>query len=337
MQEPRPEAVHHVLDAASGLEAVIVIDDTTLGPAFGGIRIARYPSLAAAEEDAAGLARAMTWKCSLAELAGGGGKGVVRADGLVDRRAACARLGAAVEALGGVFRTAGDLGTTAADLDAIASATRFVARESVVGDLGDATALGVVAAVRAVAARLGCADLRDVTVSVQGLGSIGAAVACRLARAGARPFVADVDPAAVERVARVADVQPLSAGSLLARPVDVLVPCARGGVIDESVAAALPARAIVGGANRVLATPRAGEILWRRGVLHAPDFVANAGAVIRGGLAMLRGAPGSDEEIERIGARVAALLDEARERGEPPEVVAERRARARIAAASRAS
>jgi leucine dehydrogenase len=332
-----PEAVHRLTQAACGLEAVIVIDDTTLGPAFGGIRIASYPSLAAAEQDAAGLARAMTWKCALAELDGGGGKAAVRADRLTDRRAACAALGAAVEALGGKFLTAGDLGATAADLAAVASRTRFVAREEETGDLGDATAIGVVAAVRAVAARLGARDARDLVVSVQGLGHIGAAVARRLAAAGVRPLVADLDAAAVERVARTADVRPAPVATLLEQPVDVFVPCAGGGVVDERIAAVLPARAVIAGANRILASARAGEILWRRGVWCAPDFVTNAGAVIRGGLAMLRGTPGRDDEIERIGGRVASLFDEAAERDEPPEVVAVRRARARIAAARQSS
>src|SRR5688572_18652970 len=64
-------------DPASGLHAVLAVDDVTLGPAVGGIRTRAYASLADAVEDAARLARAMTIKTALAGVDAGGGKIVV--------------------------------------------------------------------------------------------------------------------------------------------------------------------------------------------------------------------------------------------------------------------
>lgn len=66
-----------VRDAPSGLRAVVAIDSTRRGPAFGGIRRRHYESEAAAVADACSLARAMSRKCALADLAAGGAKTVV--------------------------------------------------------------------------------------------------------------------------------------------------------------------------------------------------------------------------------------------------------------------
>ena len=61
-------------DEATGLRAVLVIDDDTLGPAAGGIRTRPYLSADDAVADARRLARAMTLKCAIAGLNAGGGK-----------------------------------------------------------------------------------------------------------------------------------------------------------------------------------------------------------------------------------------------------------------------
>jgi leucine dehydrogenase len=101
-------------DAASGLEAILVIDDVTLGPAAGGVRTRAYRSPEDALADAAALARAMTVKCALAGLPTGGGKCVVLDHAGLDRARGFRVLGERIAELGGLFRTAGDLGTTAA-------------------------------------------------------------------------------------------------------------------------------------------------------------------------------------------------------------------------------
>jgi leucine dehydrogenase len=160
-------------DAASGLEAILVIDDDTLGPAAGGVRTRSYPSLAEARADAAALARAMTIKCALAGLDAGGGKCVVLDHPGLDRPRAFAELGARIAELGGGFRTAGDLGTTDADLAAMASTCAWVHAGS---DLAGAVARGVVRCIEACAAVRGV-PVAGLAVAIQGCGAIGAAAA----------------------------------------------------------------------------------------------------------------------------------------------------------------
>ena len=61
---------------------------------------------------------------------------------------------------------------------------------------------------------------------------------------------------------------------------DVLVPCALGGVLDRETVPRLQAPVIVGAANNQLAEDAVADELAARGILWAPDFVANAGGII---------------------------------------------------------
>jgi leucine dehydrogenase len=63
-------------------------------------------------------------------------------------------------------------------------------------------------------------------------------------------------------------------------PVDVLAPCALGGVLDHESVPALQAPTIAGAANNQLAAVEVAELLRDRGVLWAPDFVVNAGGIV---------------------------------------------------------
>jgi len=320
---------HHVRDASCGLEAVIVVDDTTLGPAAGGVRTRAYPTPIAAVEDAARLARAMTIKCSLAGLDAGGGKAVVLDHAGLDRPRAFRALGAAIEALGGDFRTAGDLGTRPADLAAMAETTRYVHTDE--RDLAAAVARGLVGCVDA-CVRARYAAWTGLRVAVQGAGAIGAAVARALAAVGAHVFVADLDAARAEALAAAVGGSLAAPSEILELAVDVLVPCAIGSVIDEAVAARVSAWAVCGAANNLLAGERAAQVLHERGVLVVPDVLASAGAVIDGIGASVMHLADRGPLIAGLAATAAALLEESRATGRTTTELAHARARARIAA-----
>jgi leucine dehydrogenase len=317
-------------DAASGLTAVLVIDDLSLGPAAGGVRTRAYPRLADALAEAAGLAQAMTRKCALAGLAAGGAKAVVLDHPGLDRPRAFARLGQFVAELGGVFRTAGDLGTTAADLAAMATTCPYVHVDE--RGLAEAVARGLCGCVAACAAIRG-RGLAGLRVAIQGCGSIGAAAARALRAGGAVLTVADVDAARAARVAAEVEARVVAPDDLLLEDVDVVAPCAIGGVITPAVAASLRAWAVCGAANNILDSREAARVLAARGVLHVPDEVASAGAVIEGIGRSVMGFADRTPLIDGLGATARALLAEAAASGELPVVLAERWARARVAAA----
>src|SRR5439155_1352060 len=100
-----------------------------------------------------------------------------------------------------------------------------------------------------------------------------------LARAGAGLLVADID----ERKRALADelgARWTTPERALTAPVDVVAPCALGGVLDDESVSALQCRVVAGAANNQLADDRIADVLHERGILWAPDFVANAGGIV---------------------------------------------------------
>jgi len=324
-------------DRGTGLRAVLVLDDLSLGPAAGGIRTRAYPSLEAAIAECADLARSMTQKCALAGLAAGGGKGVVVTHPGLDRPAAFALLGRRIEELGGLFRTAGDLGTTDEDLAAMARETRYVHPETPV--LTAAVARGVVRCVEAavrVRAGMGvdaATDLRGLRVAVQGCGAIGAAVARGLADAGATVRVSDVDEARARRLEDELGASVVGPDALLSEDVDVLCPCAVGGVLDRRSAGDVRAWAVVPAANRVFVDDAGEAALASRGILVVPDPISSAGAVVAGIGRSVMGLADPLPLIDALGGTAQDVLLEARRTGALPSAVARARADARVAAA----
>jgi len=66
-----PEKVIRVYDSDIGMEGILCIDNTALGPGKGGMRI----RAGVTPVEVFNLARTMTWKCALADLPFGGAKG----------------------------------------------------------------------------------------------------------------------------------------------------------------------------------------------------------------------------------------------------------------------
>jgi leucine dehydrogenase len=273
----------------SGLFTIVAVHSTVRGPALGGCRVWSYDDARAAMRDALRLSRAMTFKSSVAGLPLGGGKGVVMlpAEGTVTparRRAALQDFGDTVEALGGRYVTAEDVGTSARDMTVIAGVTAHVTglsrRRGGSGDPSPWTALGVEAAIGvSVEAAFGSASLKGRSVAVIGLGHVGSRVARACAKAGADLLVADIDPAKQALAAELGARWTSPEKALLA-DVDVVAPCALGGVLDHDSAPRLRCAVVAGAANNQLADDAVADLLHARGILWAPDFVANAGGII---------------------------------------------------------
>jgi len=321
-------------DDAAGLRAAIVVDDTTLGPGLGGVRLKAYPSEAAAVVECRRLAAAMTLKNAIAEVPFGGAKSVLLDSGAIpDRAALMRRFGAFVAGLGGVYVPGVDMGTTVDDLALIAEAGAAVSCAD--EDPSPWTALGVFAALRAAVAHVtGSDELDGVRVLVQGAGHVGAALARRLAEHGACVLVADVDAARAAALADELGGAAIAPEAVLDTACDVLAPCAVARVVDAAAVERLRCRVVAGAANDMLAEPRCAELLAARGIAYVPEFVANAGGVIQ--IHALR--EGWDEPRLRarllaIGERVRELLADAEREHVTPLAAAHALAERRLAAA----
>ena len=276
-------------DGKSGLRAIIAIHNTSRGPALGGARMWNYADSGAALTDVLRLSRGMTYKSALAGLPFGGGKAVILGDPHRDKSPALFRaLGRYVESLGGRYTVAEDVGIEVADIEQVATETRHVAGVAAggSGDPSPATAYGVFVGIRAaVKYRLG-ADriqgdkLTGVSVAIQGAGHVGYELARHLAGAGADVQIADVDGSRVQRAQGELGAIPLSVDRFLDANVDVLAPCALGGLLNDETIPRIRAPIVAGAANNQLAEGRHGQMLRDRGILYAPDYLINAGGII---------------------------------------------------------
>jgi leucine dehydrogenase len=322
------ERVLALEDAASGLRGFLAIHSTALGPALGGIRISSYKSDDDALNDALRLSRAMTYKTALAELPAGGGKSVVIVRPSLNRPAAFEALGEVIESLGGTYFTGPDVGVTPADLAAVRRTTRHVADETSpeLGNIAEHTAIGVWHGMRA------CLDFRGLKrarVAIQGVGSVGACLARILHHEGFELTIADVNQAHASALARELGATLAQPEEILSAECDVLAPCALGGVLNPVTIPHIRARIVCGCANNVLSQPEDSEELCRREIIYAPDYLVNAGGVIRGGEFYLLGLRDSQPSLARIYDRMMRVLEMARERRCPTSRVADDLAEAR--------
>ncbi|MEM7056214.1 MAG: Glu/Leu/Phe/Val dehydrogenase dimerization domain-containing protein [Pseudomonadota bacterium] len=275
------EQVVFARDAAAGLTAIIAVHNTNLGPGLGGCRIWNYCTEAEAVADALRLSRGMTYKAALAGLALGGGKSVILADRSEKTPAMMRAMGRAVDRLAGRYIVAEDVGATVQDIDLMAQETQHVSgRSGRSGDPSPWTAEGVYLSMQAAAQIRWGTDLNGRTVTVKGLGSVGASLCEKLHAAGAVLKVADIRDDAVRRVCDKTGAEAVAAKAAHAQPAEVFAPCALGAGLNPSTIDDIQAEIICGAANNQLATPSDGYLLLGRSILYAPDYLVNAGGVI---------------------------------------------------------
>ena len=328
------EEVLSLYDRSSGLRGFLAIHDTSAGPAFGGIRRFGYLDEDQALMDVLRLSKAMTHKCALVGLPAGGAKLVLIDSPDLNVREAYRFIGRRVEELAGRFYTGPDVGTGPSELAAVAEHTRYVTDPGVAGpgDLAGATADGVFAGMAATLRHLdGEEDWASRKIVIQGLGGVGERLARRLVEVGASVVGADVDIERAERVGRELEIETMDPAREFGEPCDVFAPCAMGGIIHDVAIERLRARAVAGAANNVLARIGHGDQLHNKGILYAPDFAINSGALIRGALFHLKGEREPTREIEsRISSAITDILGQAADENLPTARVALREAERRI-------
>ena len=270
-------------DSSAGYRGIIAVHSTTLGPALGGTRFWQYANDDEAIVDALRLSRGMTYKNAVAGLNLGGGKSVIIGNNKTSDREMIFRAhGRFVESLGGRYITAEDVGTSTADMDFVHMETKNVAGlAGLSGDPSPVTAHGVFRAIQASAKeRWGSDDLSTKTISLQGAGHVGYYVAKELHEAGAKLVVTDIDAERVKQVVAEFGARSVAPDEICGVQADIFAPCALGGIINDKTIPQLKCEIVAGAANNVLLEARHGVALEEKGILYAPDYVANAGGVI---------------------------------------------------------
>jgi glutamate dehydrogenase (NAD(P)+) len=314
----------------------------TLGPAKGGIRY--HPDVSLDEVTA--LAAWMTWKCAVAHVPFGGGKGGVICDPTrMSRREleALTRryIAEIVDAIGPDKDVpAPDVNTNdqvmAWVMDTYSmhvghTATAVVTGKPIEmgGSMGrrEATGRGVMIVTREAAKHLGF-DIKGASVAVQGFGNVGSVSADLLSKLGAKvvgvtDWKGGVYNAKGLDIAKMLDyarqhktIDGFGGGEGIENPqlfeldVDVLVPAALENQITLENAPKIKAKVVAEGANGPT-TPEAHRHLHERGVFVIPDILANAGGVTTSYFEWVQDRHGYFWTEEEVNNRLEAKMVEA--------------------------
>jgi glutamate dehydrogenase (NAD(P)+) len=323
----------------------LVIDTLVGGRSCGGVRM--LPDIDEAE--IRGLARAMTLKYGFLGLPQGGAKAGLLGNPeapQADRQYLLKRFAESIAPLLSkrIFAPATDMGTCNADIRLLLETAGYKPkRRELQGTCsGYYTALTVIASAKQALRRIG-ATLSGCSVAIEGFGRVGSALSRLLGQAGAKIVAVSTSRGTLFNsngldVARLLELserksswfvedyreaEHLSPAELLEAPVDLLCPCARHHSIHLTNAPRVTARVICPGANNPL-TPEAEQLLFKRGTLCLPDFVANSGGVLGGTMEFASINPAEIATFidYYFGAEVGWILEQSSSRGVLPREVA---------------
>ena len=355
VDELGPRMVAYLSDHDTGLDACVVIDNTSAGIAIGGVRMDPHVDARTVVR----LARAMTWKNAAAGIPHGGAKAGIRADAAMPTHEKERLVRSFARAIRDLreYVPGPDIGTDERCMGWVFDEIgRSVARPRVLGGIPldeiGATGFGLAVCADALVAA-GRLSLDGARVAVQGFGAVGRHSAKHLVARGATlvavsdrsgsiscPTGIDVD-ALIDHKHTIGTVHgfpgsaPLGADGIVGVDCDVLIPAAQADVITAANVHLVRASVILQGAN-IPATAEAEHSLHERGVLCVPDFVANAGGVICAAVEFGGGGESSAFAVitDRITRTTHQMLDTMGRLQLPPRAAAEHVAFERLSEAA---
>jgi glutamate dehydrogenase/leucine dehydrogenase len=305
-----PEKVIRVYDPDIGMEGILCIDNTALGPGKGGMRI----RAGVTPVEVFNLARTMTWKCALADLPFGGAKGGINADPYkIDKIKYMKSFARSIAVFcPSQWVSAPDMNVGEKEIEAfveeigdLKAATgkpeKLGGIPHELGTTGFGIGVSIETALEVLSQVVPIKDsLAGLKVAIQGFGNVGSELAKYLANNGAKIVgVSDYWAAVYNRdgidiskllkhsyatdeahsVKHCKGATEISRDDLLYVDCDILVPAAVSKVITAQNASRIKAKLVVEAAN-IPTTPEAEEMLFKRGILVMPDMLVNAGGVI---------------------------------------------------------
>ena len=286
--------------------------NNAVGPFKGGLRF--HPGVTRDEVKA--LSTWMTFKCSVAGIPYGGGKGGMAIDPKEYSKDELERISKgfakAISPIIGekVDIPAPDVNTNGQIMSWMVDAYEEVAGKSTKGvftgkplEFGgslartEATGYGVNLTAKKALAKLNI-DVKGATYAVQGFGNVGFYTAYYAHKDGAKIVafsnsdVAIYNENGIDMEAVIKDFEEngriaankgygkdITNAELLELEVDVLAPCALENQITSENADRVKAKVVAEGANGPT-TPEADEILFKKGIVVVPDILANSGGVV---------------------------------------------------------
>jgi leucine dehydrogenase len=281
------EEVVFFSDPSCGLKAIVAIHNTILGPALGGTRLWPYKSEDEAIDDVLRLSQGMTYKAAISGLNLGGGKAVIIADPNTDKSEALFRsYGRFIQSLNGRYITAEDVNINVNDIEYMFMETDHVAGVSQVhggsGDPSPYTAHGVLKGMEASCLKaFGSESLKNKVVAIQGVGAVGRHLMELLQEAGAQLIYADINEKNLKLMAdKYPSAKKVKPEEIHQVSCDIFAPCALGASVNDQTVDQLRCKIVAGSANNQLARAEHAEILRKKNILYAPDYLINAGGLM---------------------------------------------------------
>jgi glutamate dehydrogenase (NAD(P)+) len=326
-----PENVVQVYNPQLGIQGVLVIDNTALGPGKGGIRLS--PTVTPLEVFR--LARGMTWKCALADIPFGGAKSGIRVDPFkVDKIKVIEGFAKLIAPyVPHKYIAAPDMNVGEKEIEAFVVAigdlkgatgkpNKLGGIPHELGTTGFGVGISLETSLHMIGNKIGLSEnLEGVRVAIQGFGNVGIGIAKYLTKKRAKIVAINdlwgcvynkngIDIEKAEKhsyatnekqsIKSYKNSEVIPRDDIVKVDCDVFIPCACGDFITKENESLLKAKLIIEGANNAV-TPDAEHCLYNHGVIVIPDFLANAGGVI-----------GSYAEHKRMAVEEAFLLIESK-------------------------
>lgn len=276
------KAVVSFYDKKTQLKGFIAIYNTNIGPAFGGTRFYEYKKEENALDDALRLSRGMAYKCALAGIKGGGGKGVIIKDKNTHKtKEFFKKYAEVINIFNGNFYTGEDIGMNSKDITLLRKQSKFI-----LGTVASCpaywTAVGVFNSIKAVLKYyFSSSEISKYSFAIKGVGKVGSYLLDLLYKEGGRIFVADINPLVIKDISkRYKNVKIVSPDVIHKLKVDVYAPCAIGGEFNDKSIKEINCKIICGGANNQLVNDSLGGKIFKKGIIYIPDYLVNSGGLI---------------------------------------------------------
>ena len=226
------ERIVHATNETTGLDCIISIHNTKLGPALGGVRSWNYKSFDAQRDDALRLSEAMTLKNSVCGINFGGGKAVINLKGIKKTSDLYESYGELVDQLNNTYITAGDVGTTMEDLISIKKSTKYVSGIKL--ETSAPTAKGIFNAINAIYKFITHKKLEESTIAISGLGKVGSKLSKLLFEKKVNLIVSNIGKDVINQLIRDKILfKEYDINSIFEQKCDIISPCALGGAINS--------------------------------------------------------------------------------------------------------
>ncbi len=289
MQSTNSNEVVFFEEPSVNLRAIIVLNDTVLGPALATCRIYDFKNLEKASKIALQMAYYNTYRSALLRRSFGGGSIVLFGDSdKVKNEMYLRALGIFVNKLNGKLFLARSSGISDKDMHEIKRESNYLlgidekyikTGNSPVEAIAKGMIWGLKAAVKE---KIGADSINNLTFAVQGVGEVGANLIKELLKFDTNIIVTDVVYDKIKVIQdKVPGIKVVKPNEIYKQKCDVFISCAFNNIMKEEDIQQLNCKILTGSTNSVLKTRKMEKAFNKTGILYVPGYIINGGEIIQ--------------------------------------------------------